>query len=140
MPPVYRAPLRSRRDDVDHDAAVERALRTGVVGMGEATDERAERRLDRFAAAPVGSFVWTRRPDGALFVGRVTGPLRRDDGGTPVDLVNVRDCDWIGEPVEPPLVPAAVAQTFARGGRNLQRIRPGDVEARTADVWERLSE
>ena len=137
--PVYRTPLRSRRDDVDHAAAVERALRLGVVGMGEATDERAERRLDRFAAAPVGAFVWTRHPDGRTYVGRLTGPLRHDAGGAAVDLVNVRDCDWGGPPVDPSLVPAAVAQTFARGGRNLQQIHPGDVEAQTASLWRRLN-
>ncbi|MET0819821.1 MAG: GAF domain-containing protein [Aeromicrobium sp.] len=137
--PVYRAPLRSRRNDVDHAAAVERALRLGVVGMGEATDERAQRRLDRFAGVPVGAFVWTRHPDGATYVGRITGTLRRDDDGAAVDLVNVRDCDWIDQPVDASLVPAAVAQTFARGGRNLQQIHPGDVEAQTALVWRRLS-
>lgn len=138
MTPVYRAPLRSRRDDVDHVLAVERALRLGIVGMGEATDERAERRLDRFAAVPDGAFVWTRHPDGRLFLGRITGPHRRDDDGADVDLVNVRPCDWIAEPVDPILIPAAVTQTFARGGRNLQRIHPGDVEAQTAALWDRL--
>ena len=137
--PVYRTPLRSRRDDVDHAAAVERALRLGVVGMGQVTDERAQRRLDRFATAPLGAFVWTLHPDGATYLGRITGPLRRDDDGAAVDLVNVRDCDWIDQPVDASLVPAAVAQTFARGGRNLQQIHPGDVEARTALVWRRLS-
>jgi hypothetical protein len=136
--PVYRAPMRSRRDDVDHGAAVERALRLGLVGMGEATDERADGRLDRFRSAPDGSFVWTRDVDGATYVGRITGPWRRDEGGAPVDLVNVRDCDWIAEPIEPGLVPAAVTQTFARGGRNFQQTHPGDVEARTEELWERL--
>ena len=137
--PVYRAPLRSRRDDVDHAAAVDRALRLGVVGVGEATDERAERRLERFAAAPVGAFVFTRHPDGRTYLGRVTGPLRRDDDGVDVDLVNVRDCDWADEPVDPALLPPAVAQTFARGGRNFQQTHPGDVEAETARLWRRLS-
>jgi hypothetical protein len=137
--PVYRTPLRSRRDDVDHAAAVERALRLGVVGMGEATDERAERRLDRFAAAPVGAFVWTRHPDGATYLGRVAGALRHDEAGAAVDLVNVRDCDWIDRPIDASLVPAAVRQTFARGGRNVQQIHPGDVEAETERVWHRLS-
>ena len=138
--PVYRAPLRSRRDDVDHAAAVDRALRRGVVGVGEPTDGRAERRLERFAAAPDGSFVWTRHPAaGTAHLGRMTGPVRTDPDGDAVDLVHVRDCDWLAEPVDAALVPAAVAQTFARGGRNLQQIHPGDVEARTAAVWERLS-
>ena len=137
--PVYRAPLRSRRDDVDHAAAVEHALRNGLVGVGGPTDERAERRLERFAAAPVGAFVWTRHPDGRTYLGRLTGPWRRDDDGADVDLVHVRDGDWAHEPVDAALVPAAVQQTFARGGRNFQQTHPGDVEAETARVWQRLS-
>lgn len=137
--PVYRAPLRSRRDDVDHAAAVEHALRRGIVGVGEPTDERSERRLDRFAGLPVGAFVWTRHPSGTVHLGRVTGPWHRDDRGASVDLVHVRACDWLGEPVEPAMVPAAVTQTFARGGRNLQQIHPGEVEPQTLAVWRRLS-
>jgi hypothetical protein len=137
--PVYRAPMRSRRDDVDHAAAVERAVRLGVVGVGEVTDDRAERRLERFMAAPHGSFVWTRHPDGPVHVGRLTGPWRHDADGAAVDLVNVRDCDWVPEPVDTSLVPAAVRQTFARGGRNFQRIHPGDVESDTAELWDRLN-
>jgi hypothetical protein len=139
LSPVYRAPMRSRRDDIDDAAAVDRALRLGVVGMGEVTDERAERRLERLVAAPDGAFVWTRRPSGTVHVGRVTGAWRRDDAGADVDLVHVRDCDWVTEPVDPAIVPTAVAQTFARGGRNFQQIHPGDVEARTAALWERLN-
>lgn len=138
MLPVYRAPLRSRRDDIDHGAAVEWALHRGVVGVGEATEERAERRLERFVAAPEGAFVWTRDVDGEVYLGRITGPWRRDERGAPADLVNVRDCDWSTEPVDATLVPPAVRQTFARGGRNFQQIHPGDVESQTAALWDRL--
>jgi hypothetical protein len=130
--------MRSRRDDIDHGATVRRALTTGVCGMGEATDERAERRLERFVAAPEGAYVWTRDPDGGTYVGRLTGSWRRDPEGAQVDLVHVRDTDWIAEPVDPALLPAAVAQTFARGGRNFQQIHPGDVEAQTDSLWARL--
>ena len=136
--PVYRAPLRSRSDEVDHAAAVEWALVRGVVGVGEPGDDRAERRLARFCDAPVGAHVWTRHPDGRTYLGRITGPCRRDDDGSGLDLVHVRDCDWIEEPVDPALVPAAVTQTFARGGRNWQRIHPGVVEDETARAWRRL--
>lgn len=136
--PVFRAPLRSRRDGVEWAAAVERALGRRVVGVGEPDDDRADRRLARFRAAPDGSLVWTRHPDGRTFLGRMTGPSRRDDDGAGVDLVHVRDCDWITEPVVPALVPAAVAQTFSRGGRSWQRIHPGDVEAQTARLWDWL--
>lgn len=140
MSAVYRAPTRSRRDDVDHGAAVERALRLGLVGMGEATDERAERRLDRFIAVATGAFVWTQDVDGAAYVGRIVGPWRYDAAGADVDLVNVRDCDWIAQPVDPTRIPAAVSQTFSRGGRNFQRTQPGDVEAETEALWKRLSD
>lgn len=142
MPPVYRAPMRSRRDDVDHAAAVERALVTGVVGVGgrlsrvpvdlddavRLTDqehgERTARRLERFAAVGEGATVWTRSADG-LHVGQVVGPWRYDASpeAHALDLVNVRDCAWEPDPVPPGRVPAAVTATFARGGRNFQEIR-----------------
>jgi hypothetical protein len=69
----------------------------------------------------------------------MAGPTRRDADAAGLDLVHVRDCDWAPEPVDAALIPAAVAQTFARGGRNFQQIHPGDVEAETAALWERLS-
>lgn len=128
--------MRSRRDDVPHAATLERALRIGLAGMGEATEDRAERRLQRLIDAPDGSFVWTRAPDGPTYVGRLDGPWRRDDDGADVDLVHVRPCAWVE--VDPALIPAAVTQTFSRGGRNFQQIHPGNVEAETARVWELL--
>ena len=129
--------MRSRRDDIAHASSVDRALRLGLSGMGEATDDGAERRLERLIAAPEGSFVWTRHPDGRTFVGRLDGPWRQDPDGVTDDLVHVRPTTWAE--VDDALVPAAVRQTFARGGRNFQQIHPGDVEAETAQVWERLS-
>jgi hypothetical protein len=131
--------MRSRRDDIDWPAAVRRALEFGICGVGSADDERAQRRLQRFAAAPIGSFAWTRDGDGNAYVGRLTGPHRHDPTGTPVDLVHVRDCEWSRTPVDPMLIPAAVAQTFARGGRNFQRIHRRNVERETAGLWERLN-
>ena len=139
MMPVYRAPMRSRRDEIDAAATVERALRIGVCGMGVADDDRAESRLERFAAAPVGAFVWTRDGRGRAYVGRISGAWRYDEDGASVDLVNVRDTDWASEPVDAALIPPSVAQTFARGGRNFQQIHPGNVEAETDLLWERLS-
>jgi hypothetical protein len=131
--------MRSRNDAVDWPAAVQRALDIGVCGVGSADDERAERRLSRFAAVQVGSFVWTHDGDGNTYVGRLTGPCRHDPEGEPVDLVHVRDCEWSRAPVDPVLIPEAVTQTFARGGHNFQRIHPGDVEAETAALWQRLN-
>ena len=132
--------MRSRRDDVDPRLAVERALELGLCGMGEVDGDRAERRLQRFTAAPDGTFVWTRGPAG-FHLGRMTGPCRRDDveDAVAADLVHVRQCEWIDEPVDPALVPEQVSYAFSRGGRNLQRIgTPGAGEA-TRDTWERIS-
>ena len=135
---VYRAPMRSRRDDVEPYLAVERALRIGVCGMGEVTDDRSARRLERFAVAATGSFVWTRDEEGLLHLGLLTGPHRRDESPLAVlaDLVHVRDCAWLPDPVPPARVPPAVSRAFARGGRNFQRSHHPTVEALTASVWE----
>ena len=137
MTGVYRAPMRSRRDDVEPFLAVERALDEGLCGMGEVTDDRAARRLERFAAVPDGSFVWTRDEAGQTFLGRLTGPCRRDEAPDAVgaDLVHVRDCDWLADPVPPQDLPAAVTQTFERGGRNFQRVHHPAVERETAALW-----
>jgi hypothetical protein len=116
--------MRSRRDDVDPWAAVERALDLGLCGMGAVTDERSARRRDRFATVPDGAVVWTRDPDGRYVRGLLSGPLRDDRSAAAVeaDLVHVRPCRW-SEPVEEHRVPPAVVATYARGGRNFQRIR-----------------
>jgi hypothetical protein len=134
---TFRAPMRSRLLE-DDGAAVERALGLGVVGLGgrlSATPhdladavartaaehgERTAARLERFAAASDGDLVWTRDASGTYFRGVLAGPWRYDDApaAVAVDLVHLRPCSW-----EPAAPPDAVLATFARGGRNWQRIR-----------------
>jgi hypothetical protein len=141
--PQFRAPMRSRRDDVDPALAVVRALERGLVGMGgrlattpatlaealadlsEEYDERVARRVERFAAVPEDSVVWTRDPDGLFWCGRIVGPWRYDDepAALAADLVHVRKTRWDDDGLPEHLVPAAVVASFGRGGRNLQRIR-----------------
>jgi len=155
-PAVYRAPMRSRNDDVAEGAAVERALAIGVCGVGGRLDripespadalaavdaafgERMARRLERFVSAVEGSFVWTRDADGFLWLGRIAGPWRYDasDGAGDVDLVHVRDCGWLDSPVDPSDVPPGVHESFARGGRNWQSITRADAARLTAAVWD----
>lgn len=153
--------MRSRDDAVADDAAaVERALALGVCGIGGRLDspphswadalaavderhgERMARRLERFAAVPDGAFVWTRDVDGMLRLGRLGGPWRydADPEAARVDLVHVRECQWMPQPVDPLDVPAAVAQTFARGGRNWQRITHPHTTRLSAALWERDGE
>jgi hypothetical protein len=137
---VYRAPMRSRRDDVDVAATIERALTLGLCGFGEpARDSR--RRVDRFADAEQGSFVWTRDPDGLYWLGRISSPYFYDSraDAVSVDLVHVRECDWLPTPLLEPNVPAAVVATFRRGGRNFQQTHAPTVGSESQRLWDALS-
>lgn len=155
-PLAYRAPMRSRDDDVADGSAVDRALAIGVCGVGGRLDgapdsiasalaavdaahgERMARRLERFVSAAEGSFVWTRDADGFLWLGRIAGPWRYDasEEARGVDLVHVRDCDWLDSPVDASMVPPGVHEAFARGGRNWQSITRADAARLTAAVWD----
>ena len=139
----YRAPMRSRLPSVDPAPAVERALALEVVGIGgrlsrtpqdlsaaveltaQEHDERTARRLERFASVVEGAEMWTREPGGPFRRGTVTGAWRYDASPEAhlADLVHVRPCPWDPEPLGHHEVPAAVAASFRRGGRNFQRIR-----------------
>lgn len=127
MPDVYRAPMPN---------GVERALTYGLCGMS-ANDERSLRRVERFEQVADQSFVWTRTEHGEYFLGRISGPLREDHSADAVasNLIFVRDCEWIGEPVPERDVPAATLRTFARGGRNFQQTHDPQVGAESASVW-----
>jgi len=148
--------MRSRRDDIPEFLAVTRALEHQLVGVGgrlrstpeslsEAVaavavqhDERLARRLDRFAAAADGAYVWTKDADGDLWLGRLAGPWRYDSSreAHDADLVHVRPCRWLTEPVPDRLVPAAVHATFSRGGRNWQQIHDADASNISAILWD----
>lgn len=152
--PLFRAPMRSRDDSVPEGAGVERALQEGVCGVGgrlplvpssldeavdllaEGHDERMARRLERFASVPEGAYVWTRDVDGAYWLGRIDGAWRYDasDDAWAADLMHVRPCRWGEEPVAEARVPAAVRATFARGGRNWQRIRSAQAFEATKEL------
>jgi len=155
---VYRAPMRSRRDDIPLDASLSRAKTLHVCGFGgplrpppgdvdeavarakEQHDIRLARRIGRFAAVADGSFVWTRDDDHLFWVGRVQGAWRYDGraAAAAVDLVHVRPCVWADDPVLASEAPAAVLATYGRGGRNFQRIHDTRVAAQTAVIWHRL--
>ena len=137
MTDVFRAPMRSRRDDVDLQSTIDRALVRGLVGFGDAgPGERRARRIARFADVDDGSFVWTRDADGLYWLGRIDGPLFFDDDGVAVDLVHVRPCRWIAQPILEQDVPAAVLNTFARGGRNFQQTHDAGVGPETQCAWD----
>ena len=134
---VYRAPLRSRSDDVDPRLDVERALSSGLCGFGDrGHGSQLARRVERFAEVPDGSFVWTRDSDGLYWLGRIDGPYLYDTDGAGVDLVHVRPCRWCDIPVVESACPAAVVATFGRGGRNFQQIHDDGVGEQTLRLWE----
>lgn len=138
MVAVYRAPMRSRSDDIDWAATIERALRMGLVGFGDI--DGTDRRVTRFAAVDDGSFVWTRDAAGWYRLGRIAGPYRCDDSAeaVTVDLVHVRPCRWSAHPLPEHRVPAAVLATFARGGRNFQQTHDAAVGAASEAAWSEI--
>lgn len=154
--PIYRAPMRARnRDDVPPGAGAEHGLRVGLVGIGErltavpesadeaaaaAADqdgEKAGRMVEKLAALPAGTLVWTRDREDRFHLGRIVGPWRYDasDDADAAGIHHVRDTRWLPKAFSESEVPAAVAETFRRGGRNLQRIHHEDAEQRTAESW-----
>jgi hypothetical protein len=135
--------MRSRRDDVDVRATIERALARGLCGFGGPkmpSDERVARRVERFRDIENGSFVWTRDADGLYWLGRINGPyfFDTDDDAAALDLVHVRGCDWLSTPLLEPRVPAAVVATFGRGGRNFQQTHDSAVAAESQVLWDEL--
>jgi hypothetical protein len=132
--PIFRAPMRARDVDVPAGAGAEFGLAHAVVGIGAGSD----RALERFAALPEDTFVWTRSRDGMYWLGRIAGPLRRDDSADAhaVGLRWVRPTWWLERPFGEDDVPPAVAATFARGGRNLQQTHDEPAERSTLSLWE----
>jgi hypothetical protein len=137
-----RAPMRARTVDAPPGAGADHGIERGLVAIGEPLDRvpetlddavaataeqhgpKAARMLDRFAALPEGSVVWTQDSAGLFHRGAIAGPWTYDASaeGLLLGLVNARAAAWEPEPFTPDDVPAAVAATFARGGRNLQAI------------------
>jgi hypothetical protein len=133
MDPVFRAPMRARAHDAPPGVGAEHGLAHGIVGIGDT----AEARIARFAAVPDGAFVWTRDTEGMYGLGRLAGPLRPAGRAAEeaTGLTHVRGADWLDRPFGEHDVPAGVAATFARGGRNFQRTHGEAVERRTAELW-----
>lgn len=132
--------------------------------VAAATDrhgEKAGRMLRRFAEVPEGAFVWTRTgagrgdtadagtPDGSASttgasvdapyrLGRIAGPWRYDDSGAAreVGIHHVRPAEWLDHAFAEEDLPAGVAYTFGRGGRNFQRTHDEDAERETAALWD----
>ena len=143
MVAVYRAPMRSRNDAVAPQATIDRARRLGLCGFGRfvsrpAEQERLARRVARFAELDEGSFVWTRDTEGWFWLGRIVGPYfyDADEAAAAVDLVHIRQCEWLTTPILEQDAPVAVVATFRRGGRNFQEIHHSSIERETQRIWD----
>jgi hypothetical protein len=152
---IYRAPMRARDRDAPPGAGADFGIAQGLVGIGDALAEppatiddavtaateeyggKAGRMLRRFAELPDGALVWTRLADGTYRLGRLAGDWRYDRSRAAADvgIHHVRPVRWLDRPFGEDEIPTAVADTFARGGRNVQRIRDGAAEERTAELW-----
>jgi len=152
---VYRAPIRARSVEAGTFEGARRCVERALVGTGEplmtnpadleaailaASEQhgaKAGRMLSRFAGIPEGALVWTRTGEDEYRLGRVAGPWRYDDSDEALatGICQVRPADWLEDPFEFLVVPAAVTQTFARGGRNFQRIRDEECDRLTRDLW-----
>jgi hypothetical protein len=150
--------MRARDRDAPEGAGAEHGIERGLVGIGDALPsppasieeavaaaarahgDKAGRMLSRFAGLPHGTLVWTRVGDGTYRLGRIAGPWRYDDWGAAraLGIHHVRPATWLDRPLGEDEVPAAVADTFARGGRNLQRTHDERAERRTAELWDEL--
>ncbi|MFW0149010.1 GAF domain-containing protein [Mycobacterium sp. smrl_JER01] len=129
--------MRSRRDDIDPQSTLDRALALGLCGFGRhGHGDRIDRRVERFAEVAAGSLVWTRDEDGLYRLGRIVGPYLYDAAGGDVDLVHVRACRWLAAPITESRCPPAVLQAFSRGGRNFQQIHDARVGAQSLQLWE----
>jgi len=84
----------------------------------------------------VATFVWT-KADGFFHLGRISGAWRYEDSrdAREVGIHHVRPAKWLARPFGDDEVPTAVAETFARGGRNFQRTHDANAERRTAELW-----
>jgi hypothetical protein len=129
--------MRARDLDLPAGVGAEHAIRRGVVGIGPGRGEKAARMLHRFATLPDGVFVWTRERGGAYRLGRISGPMREDSSRSAraVGIVYVRPATWLRRAFAHGAVPGGVAATFARGGRNFQRIHDEQAERLTARFW-----
>ncbi len=159
MAPIYRAPMRSRELQTSPYAGARFGVDRGLVGIGGSLDPepeeleeaieltavtqgpKAARMLARFASLPEGTLVWTRTDDDAYCLGRVRGPWRweRSPAARETGIHHVRPTDWLPRELARERVPPAVAATFDRGGRNLQRTHDSEAETASERLWERHS-
>lgn len=145
VPRIYRCPMRSGLDRVDHTVQIERALGLGIVAIGwgilenppttlDDTYERVQARwpddrtsvpcIKRFANAPIDSLIWSRHTDGTWLLGKLTGEWRPDYSPEAIetDMHQVRDCAWAPKRLLSERVPGKVIISFSYPGSSFSQI------------------
>ncbi len=140
---VYRAPMRSRRDDVDLGATIERALARGLCGFGGAkkpSDERAARRIERFRVSRMvrSSGPATQRACTGSVASKVrTSTTMMMEQPPSTWFMSANAVGWqnlslsIGTRGSDSYVP--------RGGRNFQQTHDSTVGAESQELWDEFS-
>lgn len=145
---VFRAPMRARSLDAGLYEGARHGVARSLAGIGEPLSsppadllhalkitedefgEKSGHMLARFAGLPDGVILWTRTGEDEFRAGVLAGPWRydRSDEAMRTGICQVRPTSWSPEAFSHVTVPEAVAFTFSRGGRNLQRIADPDTE------------
>ncbi|MDQ2621473.1 MAG: GAF domain-containing protein [Actinomycetota bacterium] len=152
---IFRAPMRARDRDLDQFVGARFGVSNGLVGTGDeletvpddlqeallaATTQhglKAGRMLERFADLPDGVFVWTQTGADEYRLGKIDGPWRYEASADAdrTGIHHVRPAEWLDRTFDSGEIPPAVAETFARGGRNFQGTNDSPAEKLTASIW-----
>lgn len=143
-PTLYRVPMRSRKDGVDHEEQVEWALEHGIVAIGwgrgtetpatledclrgieESWDQRSAACVARFAEANRGSLVWSQHTDGTWLLGEIVGEWKPDYSpeAATVDMYQTRKVRWAPRRLLSEEVPGGVIRAFSGRGSAFSEIR-----------------
>lgn len=147
--------MRARALDLQQFVGAAHGVKEGLVGTGDILDPEPEdldealeltaaaygpkavRMLERFAALPEGTLVWTRTGEDEFRLGSIEGRWRWD-GSTAaraVGIHNVRTTRWLDRAFGEDETPRAVVATFERGGKNFQRTNDAEAEQASSRLW-----
>lgn len=144
---IWRLPLRSGKEGVDHQAQVDHCLKHRIAALGWGLESprprsqaevlrrveeapwngwgrRARRTIERFISAWDGDLVWTMHTDGTYRLGELRGHWRYDASAAAreVDCHQVRDARWAKKRLLASEVPGSVVRSFSGRGSSFSRI------------------
>lgn len=156
---VFRAPMRARDRDLDQFEGSRFGVESGLVGTGDRLESvpadldealmaattqhglKSGRMLERFAGLPEDVFVWTQTGPDEYRLGKIRGSWRYEDSAAArkAGIHHVRPAEWLERSFPASEIPDAVADTFARGGRNFQRTNDEKAAVRSGELWDEFA-